>query len=185
MYPDRPRPSAEPAAPAKEELHHLLELVPRIVARRNAKLGGPLDADEVRDTAQDAILAVLTKLPTYRPRAPLAAWIHGICCLEVLAASRGKQRLRRLAGSVLDEDIHDPDAHKPLDALGDAAEVHALLATVSGIEADIVRMKFFDGLSFPQLADVLELPLSSVKTHYYRGLARMRDARGVRRANAS
>ena len=40
--------------------------------------------------------------------------------------------------------------------------------------SDIVRLKHFEDESFSDIARRLEMPLGSVKTHYYRALEKLR-----------
>ncbi|MEM7201684.1 MAG: RNA polymerase sigma factor [Planctomycetota bacterium] len=150
-----------------------LSCVPRMLAARNAKLGRPLDAEELNDVVQDTFLTVLRRLPSYRPDAPLESWIYGICCLQLRSALRRRARTNQGIEALADDDPEAP-GRSTLGLLEDAVEVHAMLEMLGGIEADVIRMKHLDGVTFDELGARLELSPNTVKTYYYRGLAALR-----------
>ena len=48
-------------------------------------------------------------------------------------------------------------------------------------QREVIVLKEYEGLTFQEIAEVLGLPVSTVKTRLYRGLGRMRE-RLVRKA---
>lgn len=159
-------------AAAMKSLVDRLACVPRLVAACNVRAGHPLKEDELRDVTQDAFLAIVRKLPQLEPRAPLESWLHGVCVMQFRVALRNKrrrtQRLRELP-----EEAIDP---RPSDALHlqSATEVQSVLARVGGIEADVIRMKHLDGLTFEELGAALAMSPNTVKAYYYRGMTTLR-----------
>ena len=76
---------------AIDEIAGRLACIPRMLARRNSDYGGPLDDDELRDLAQETIVAVWRKLETYDGRASLETWAYRFCVFELLHRLRQKR----------------------------------------------------------------------------------------------
>jgi RNA polymerase sigma-70 factor (ECF subfamily) len=146
--------------------------VPRILAIRNAKLGRPLSEDELRDLAQDAFVVVLRRLSEYRPIAPLESWMHGICCLLLKDAVRNKARNRRQADDFDDRTTAEPP---PSNRVSDCAEIERLLSGLGTMEAQVLRLKHLEGLTFVEVASRLRISPNTAKTLHYRALTRLRD----------
>ncbi len=62
-----------------------------------------------------------------------------------------------------------------VDLLADRLVVTAALDVLSEVQRATLRMSFYDGLSQPEIAHRLGLPLGTVKSHQRRGLHRLRD----------
>lgn len=155
---------------AMDRLIERLGCVPRMLASRNAKLGAPLSHDELRDATQDTFVAILRGLGNYQPTAPLESWIYGICCRQMLAAIRAKQRHASRSQELQETDIE----HTPK-SIDDVAEAQRLLAQLGGLESKIVELKHIEGLTFEELATRLDISPNTAKTSYYRGLRRLRS----------
>ena len=67
--------------------------------------------------------------------------------------------------AVLKEILHKQQLH----------DIQQALATVDDLERQIVLGKLVDNLKFQQLADDLHVPLSTVKTKYYKGLKQLKQ----------
>ena len=76
---------------AVDEIASRLTCIPRMLGRRNADFGGPLDADELRDLAQETIIAIWRKLEQYDGRASLETWAYRFCMYELLHRLRAKR----------------------------------------------------------------------------------------------
>lgn len=148
-----------------------LSCVLRILRARNARSARPLDHEDFNDLVQDTFLVIWRKLPDYRPHAPLESWIHGICCLQLKSArrtiARRQDRVQKLSEEILAEASDAPSF--------DLSEVHVLLGRLGGMEAEVIRLKHLEGLTFEELSGRLELSRNTAKTLYYRGIATLRD----------
>src|SRR5262249_7628794 len=69
-----------------------LRNVPRILAALNVRLGWPLQADEIADLSQDAVVLIWRKLDTFNGRSSLETWFYSIARNEFMNALRSKQR---------------------------------------------------------------------------------------------
>lgn len=150
-----------------------MNCVPRILAAQNARLGRALSPGEIQDLAQDALLTIWKKLDTFGGLSGLETWVYRICCLELLNALRSQRRRRRL--STLHE---EPAAAPAIDQRPNLLEyehVHRGLERIEPPEADVIRLKHFQGLSFEEIAVRLSIPANTSKTRYYRGLKKLQE----------
>ena len=57
----------------------------------------------------------------------------------------------------------------------DLAEAESMLIRLGGVEAQIIRLKHLESLTFDELGARMGLSANTAKTHYYRGLSRLRS----------
>lgn len=156
---------------AAETLIGRLKCVPPILAARNRKLGRVLDEHELADLAQDTTILIWRKLGSYAGRASIETWVYRISCLELMNSFRKK--LRRAPQTEGEEALPDVGAHDPPSRV-DYEHVYASLERLGPPESDIVRLKHFEGLTFEEIGERLQISPNTAKTQYYRGLERLR-----------
>lgn len=164
-------------ASAIEQMTRRLERVAKILGAQNARMGRPLDLHDLADLTQDVVIVVLRKLDEYGGRGPLDGWIYRICCFEFMNAVRRKQRTPRPVADT------EPLADVPAPESGERERVLLAIERVGGVEAEALTLKHFEGLTFEEIAARLEVPPSTIKTRYYRGIhkleAILRPRKGV------
>jgi RNA polymerase sigma factor (sigma-70 family) len=160
---------------AVDEFADRLRSVARIAQAQNAKMGHPLDSHDLADVVQDTIVVILKKLDLFVGTGPLDGWIFRVCCLEFL---NGVRRRRRRLGRVdlAETPLPDPATASERERMVEREQLYKALDRVGGVEAEAVRMKHFDGLTFDQIGGRLGLSPNTIKTRYYRGLARLETA---------
>lgn len=148
-----------------------LNCVPRILAAQNARFGQPLNRDDLADLAQDTVVVILQKLHEYAGRAPVEGWIYQVCRLEFMNTMRRKRRAHHQI-----ENLESPDpGASAADAHLDRQMLTEALAKVGGAEAESIAMKHFEGLTFEEMSQRLDVAVSTLKTRYYKGMARLEE----------
>ncbi|MFN0242709.1 MAG: RNA polymerase sigma factor [Planctomycetota bacterium] len=147
-----------------------MQCVPRILDAQNAQCGRPLDDHDLADLSQDVLVLVWRKLGTFTGEAALETWIYGIARFELRNAARRKRRERARDGVPSDPRVTELD----LDEL-DLAHIHDGLAQIDPAEAQVIRCKHFDDLTFRAIARRLGISANTAKTRYYRGLGKLSD----------
>ena len=126
------------------------------------------DAHEAQDVAQDAFVRVWESAPAYRSQGSPMAWLLTIT--RNLARSRLRQSGRQVE---LDEETWnaipaaDPDVE-------DRQVLREALARLGAGEREIVLLHAVTGLKHREIAQLLELPLSTVLSKYHRGLKKLK-----------
>lgn len=149
----------------------------RIFALAFGMLGREEDA---RDATQETFLAAFRNLRGFRGDAKVSSWLHRIAVNQCIT----RQRRAKVRGETALEDEAEKNAAvfaMPLDASpARTAETversQAVRRAVSSLPPDlrqVVVMKEFEELTFQQIADVLEIPLSTVKSRLYTALRQL------------
>ena len=151
----------------------------RIHALCMGLLGSPEDA---RDATQETFLAAFRNLKGFRGEARVSSWLHRIAVNQCISRQR---RTRVRPETPLDEEM-DLNGARPISASnpespalqaesGDRAEgVRRAVGALPPELRQIVVMKEFEELSFQEIAGVLDLPLSTVKSRLYTALKQLR-----------
>lgn len=161
-------------AAAQREFVDRMRVVGRVLAARNNRMGRPLGATDLEDLTQDVLVIVWKKLEIYAGEAPLESWVFRIGAYELLNTLRRQGKRSRM--QLLDDDAaqHIPDAAgEP-----EPAEARSLASFVKHLaprEEEVIGLRHVEGLTFKETSEVLGLSISSVKTHYYRALDKLRD----------
>jgi RNA polymerase sigma-70 factor (ECF subfamily) len=145
--------------------------------------------DEARDLAQEAFLKSYRALGSFKLEARFSSWLYQIA----LNAARDRLRRRRTRQDVsLDslEETADRPLGRPHPSALDLVEsrdlsrlVAAAVAELPEEQREVVVLKEYQGLTFAEIAEALDVPLSTVKTRLYRGLGQLRlrlERQGVR-----
>jgi RNA polymerase sigma-70 factor, ECF subfamily len=130
-------------------------------------LGDRGAAEEVR---QQVLLEVWRRGPDYDPaRASILTWAL------MIARSRAADERRRRRPDPVDPTLIDAEADPELDALLDRWLIAGYLDRIPADEAEVLRARFYQGLSQSEIAERSGTPLGTVKTRMVRGLARLRE----------
>jgi RNA polymerase sigma-70 factor (ECF subfamily) len=147
------------------------ELVERhrgIVFRVAARIVG---VDEAEDVSQDSFLRAFHRLDQYRGTATFRTWLLQITqntALNALAWRR--RRPAEAAGDPSEEPDSDP-LQQPVTELERRERQQRLehkLATLRPEYRSLLVLRDLEGLSYNEIADVLEMPLGSVKGRLHR-----------------
>ncbi len=140
------------------------------------------DPAEAADLTQDAFVRVLKSLGTYRGETKFTTWLYR------LVVNIGLDRLRRRGRPLVRMD-EDPDfdvaSEAPLldapdvvERLEQAAMVRRALGELPDAQRLALTLHYFDELRYEDIADVMGVPLNTVKSHIRRGKERLARALG-------
>ena len=158
---------AEPRELAAELLPHL-DWLARLAGRTTR------DPHAAEDLTQDVLLAALQKPPSERQR--LQAWLRAVLLNRSRESRRkeGRRRERERAVALAAEDP-DADPAEHLAELTEAARLRSLLGELRAPYAQILALRFLDGLEPREIAARCGLPLATVHTQIGRGTKLLRE----------
>jgi RNA polymerase sigma-70 factor, ECF subfamily len=137
---------------------------------------------EAEDVVHDSFVLVGERARQYvADRGTVAAWL--ITLVRNLSIDR-RRRTERRGAIVREVFAHEPTVESPAgadpetSALGaDRRErVRRALATLPDVQRATLEVAFFEGLSYPEIAEREGVPLGTVKSRAARALAALRDA---------
>lgn len=161
---------------AKRVFVERMRVVGRLLSVRNARSGSPMNEADLQDLAQDVLLLVWRKLGTYAGKASLETWVYRFCMYEFLNALRSKGRQAVHRGSTEELENLAPRESEPSEPDEMGESVLSFLEQLGTREAEILRCRHVEGLSSRETSELLGVSISTVKTHYYRGLEKLRGA---------
>ena len=134
------------------------------------------DREIAEDILQDVYLKVWNRAGRYdAAKASPITWLCTIArntAIDWRRASSGPA----MVGEDYASDIADDRATAPelIDADRERARIFHCLEALDERPRDAIRAAFFDGLSYPQLADRMAVPLGTMKSWIRRGLLQMK-----------
>jgi RNA polymerase sigma-70 factor, ECF subfamily len=149
----------------------------RIFALTYGMLGREEDA---RDATQETFLAAFRNLRGFRGEAKVSSWLHRIAVNQCISRQR---RTRVRSESPVDEEqekqartFATPISYSPARIAEGRQETMAVRKAINSLPIElrqVVVMKEFEELTFQEIADALDLPLSTVKSRLYTALKQL------------
>ena len=132
---------------------------------------------DAEDLTQDVFVRVFKSIHTFQP-GTLEGWLHRITTNLFLDQARRRQRIRMDALSVAPEHVWGA-ATGPAELHDDAeldADVAAALRSLNPEQRVAVVLCDIEGLSYEEIAKVLDVKLGTVRSRIARGRAALRDS---------
>ena len=146
---------------------------PRVRRLAGYLLNDPQDAE---DAAQEALAKVLTRIDQFRGEARFATWLYSLVTNTCRDLGERQRRRQHQALETAPEVASTLGPHDLACQREQRAELARELEGLSNDQRHVMVMKDVLALSYEEIADVLEMPVGTVKCHAHRGRARMRRA---------
>jgi RNA polymerase sigma-70 factor (ECF subfamily) len=144
-----------------------LELAARLILR---------DSELARDAVQEAMVLAWRNLPGLRDPDRFDAWLHRLTvrsCIDM--ARRRRRRVIEVALTPFD-DVPVADASA---LIADRDLLDRTLARLDPEQRAIIVLRYYLGLTLPEAADALGIPLGTASSRLYRSLTAMRITVGA------
>ena len=128
------------------------------------------------EVAQEALVEVWRKAPRFDPRRGSAmGWITTIAHRRAVDRVRSEQASRdRVARTALPP-TEVPDIAEDVVRQAQRQEVVSALGALSEVQREAVELAYFGGNTYRRVAEMLDVPLGTVKTRLRDGLLRLRE----------
>jgi RNA polymerase sigma-70 factor (ECF subfamily) len=138
-------------------------------------------AEDARDATQETFLAAYRNLQGFRGEAKVSSWLHRIAVNQCITRQR---RARVRAEAPLEDGLeHEsssftaPLSESPARALENRERTEIVRRAIRALPEElreVVLMKEFEEMTFQQIAEALDIPLSTVKSRLYTALKQLR-----------
>jgi RNA polymerase sigma-70 factor (ECF subfamily) len=135
------------------------------------------DPEDVQDVVQEAFIKAYRALPRFRGESAFYTWLYRIAINT--AKNHLVARSRRPPG--VDVEVEDAEHFESADALREnadpesalsrdelEAEIHAAIADLPEDLRSAVTLREFDGLSYEQIAEIMDCPVGTVRSRIFR-----------------
>ena len=148
----------------------------------NVSLGMLSNSEDASDVTQETFLRLHRSLDSFRGDSSFSTWLYrvavNLCISEI--RRRGRSRFQFLEDVAHDEDARLGEEHSvhPDEAIEQAEEaqiVHRVLRTLPPDYRAIMVLRHFQQLAYEEIAEVLGLSLSQVKTRLFRARKMFKD----------
>ncbi|MDQ4120013.1 MAG: sigma-70 family RNA polymerase sigma factor [Acidobacteriota bacterium] len=150
----------------------------KIFALCYGMLGGD---EEARDAAQETFISAFRNLNGFRGDAKVSSWLHRIAVNQCLTRLR-RQKTRN--ESPLESDNEDDpltffadNAPLPSGETEQKERIDTVRKAIGALPPElkqIVVMKEFEEMTFQEISEILEIPLSTVKSRLYTALKQLK-----------
>lgn len=136
-------------------------------------------AEDAADIAQDAFVQAFTKLDTFRGSSAFYTWLYRIAFNLAMSHARRGHKAASLDGMkslVGDEPLDGQPAAEAGVLMQERAElVHAALAELNIEHRQILVLREIDGCRYDEIAEILSLPVGTVRSRLFRARLELRE----------
>jgi RNA polymerase sigma-70 factor, ECF subfamily len=130
------------------------------------------DVEEARDATQEAFFKAFRSLRTFKAGAKFSTWIFAIayhaCC------DRLSRRKRFSNEEMPDRADTAPGPEQQAIALDEASRLRAAIDALPEKYRTVITLYHLQGKQYEEIAQVLDLPMGTVKTHLFRAKEQLR-----------
>ena len=137
--------------------------------------------DDAADAAQEAFIAAYRNLKNFRGEARVSSWLHRIAVNQCLTI---KRRQKTRAEDFLDDESGEEERTfvaspllSPARTTEKTERMKLVRQAVGALPTDlrqVIVMKEFEDMTFQEISETLELPLSTVKSRLYTALKQLK-----------
>jgi len=147
------------------------------------------DREEAMDAVQEAFIRAYQALPNFRAQSAFYTWLFRIAMNVSADRARARAARGRAFGTervpeedwdrvMIDQPVGDPAPDAAAASAEQRARIKAALGVLSEQHRAIIALSDIEGLSYREIADVLDVPIGTVMSRLHNARKRLRAALG-------
>ena len=141
--------------------------------------GRGLDAAAAADLVQDTMLDVWRRASSYRSEASAKSWLFTIARIKMVDRTRKDARVSYV-DEVPDTEEEAPNPEAIAVSLSEASRLRACLDRLKEAHRAVLRMAFFDDMTYDEIARIEDVPPGTIKTRVFHAKKLMLRCLGTR-----
>ena len=138
------------------------------------------DPSQSEEVAQEVLLEVWRSASRFDARQGSAmAWVLTIAHRRAVDRIRSSTRSAAREARVMDSPAHPDEVAEAVEIVLEHERVRRCLGTLTELQRQSVLLAYYGGYTYGEVADLLHMPIGTVKTRLRDGLIRLRDCLGV------
>jgi RNA polymerase sigma-70 factor (ECF subfamily) len=134
------------------------------------------DAEMVQDLVSQTFFDALSHLDSYQDRGfPFSSWLYKIAHNNVLKWYRQKSRYNKVDLDEIAELKGDQNVEEEIDLKKEKGGVTAALEELEYEHREIIRLKYFEGVSNIEIAQIMGISANNVGVKLYRALKKLKQ----------
>jgi RNA polymerase sigma-70 factor (ECF subfamily) len=138
---------------------------------------GDRAASDAGDLLQKTFLQLHRARKDYEPGRPVRPWLYTIALNVRREEGRSRMRSREVALDLQDPGVREPSVEPQVSSASDRL-LRRALGELSEIQREVITLHYFEGLSFPEIAEMLGATVSAVKVRAHRAYGELRRLLG-------
>ncbi len=140
------------------------------------------DREEASDLTQEVFVRVYTHIRSFRGQSAFTTWLYRIAVNVCIEQRRKLARRGNRAAFVPIEDLGrelTAEEEEPMDAVlrhDVQARLHDAVGLLPEQHRLVVSLRYFEGLSCKEIAEILECPVGTVNSRLHYAMAKLKDA---------
>jgi len=131
------------------------------------------------EVIQDSFLAVWNGAGRFRGESSARSWVFGIARRRAIDALRRAQTPVLLEIDKSDRVDRAPGPEQVVIASFEAAEIRSAMARIAAIHQEVLMLIFTQGLSYAETAEILDVPVGTVKSRLNHARMSLRNELGA------
>lgn len=153
------------------------EIAPAVLGVVRRVMRDPSQSEEV---AQEVLVDVWRTASRFDPdKGSALAWVLTIAHRRAVDRVRASVRSSTREAKVAEAEAHPDDVAEAVETVLEHERVRHCLGGLTELQRQSVMLAYYRGYTYQQVADLLRLPIGTVKTRMRDGLIRLRDCLGV------
>jgi RNA polymerase sigma-70 factor (ECF subfamily) len=134
------------------------------------------DPARAEDVAQEVFLEVWRKAPSFNQgRGSGKTWVMTIAHRRAVDAVRRSEAQKKYEGRAVVDDVQQDETADTVITNEEHEDVRTCMETLTELQLESVRLAYFKGYTYNEVARLLRKPLPTIKTRMRDGLIRLRD----------
>jgi RNA polymerase sigma-70 factor, ECF subfamily len=121
------------------------------------------DVHRAEDLTQETFTTAWERIDTFQGRSTLATWVHRIAYTKFIDGQRTERREATICEKHLSSSVAPNDPLETAMAADDARRLHQALDELDSADRAVLVLHYLQGLSYREMAAVLDEPTGTVK----------------------